>query len=163
MSQIDNVSIQIQNVNLYPNQSRTNFIGFSTTPHELQSGDQVTIDSLNRESLDFQSTFEVDVKPSNELILAVGVGSTSITGVATYFNVIGDLKYPSIRENDILTIGSEKIKVLNVEETSSRIRVLREQESTVSTAHSSYTKITENPRKIFVNLPKDVANENFKS
>jgi len=158
---VENVEPKILNkVELFPNVNRKEFIAFSTSPHNLQEGNQVTIDSLSRENFEFQSTFNVNIRKPNELILSKEVDDAS-TGIATYFNVIGDLTYPNIRENDILEIGSEKVKVLNIDKVSSRIRVLREQETTVSTAHSAYTKLVEDPRKLFVELPKELLNEKY--
>lgn len=158
---VSNNSKEIKNVELYPAANRTKFVAFSTTPHNLNQDDIITIDTLSRENLSFQSTFKVNIQKQNELILSVGVTDASITGVATYFNVIGNLNYPNIRENDILKIDQEKVKVLNIDARSSRIRVLREQESTVSAPHSSYTKLTEESRKLFIDLPKEAANEKY--
>ena len=61
------------------------------------------------------------------------------------------MSYPSIRENDILLVGSEKIKVLNVDTLSSRIRVLRAVEGTTGSSHTIGKFIYEVPRKIKVN------------
>ena len=59
---------------------------------------------------------------TDNFVLTLGVGSTTVTGLTTYFYVSGDLKYPTIRENDILGIGTEQIKVLNIDERSRRIQ-----------------------------------------
>ena len=61
------------------------------------------------------------------------------------------MSYPSIRENDILLVGNEKIKVLNVDTLSSRIRVLRAVEGTTGSSHTIGKFIYEVPRKIKVN------------
>ena len=79
------------------------------------------------------------------------MGFPSVTGIVTFFRVTGDLSYPSIRENDILLVGSEKIKVLNVDTLSSRIRVLRAVEGTTGSSHTIGKFIYEVPRKIKVN------------
>ena len=47
------------------------------------------------------------------------------TGFTTYFYVSGPLDYPHIRPNDIFEIDSERVKVLNVDSKTERIRVLR--------------------------------------
>ena len=36
-------------------------------------------------------------------------------GIITYFNLNGYVRYPYIRSNDVLGIGTEKVKVLNVD------------------------------------------------
>ena len=75
------------------------------------------------------------------------VGTTGVTGLTTYFYVSGLLGFPYIRENDVLGIGTEKVQVLNVESNSQRIRVLREFDGTVGSAHSSGSLLFENSRK----------------
>jgi hypothetical protein len=61
-----------------------------------------------------------------------------------------------IRENDILSLNNEKVKVLNIDLINSRIRVLRNQENTVSSAHTASTIIYENSRKFtFTSLIED--------
>ena len=47
------------------------------------------------------------------------------------------VRYPFIRSNDILGIGTEQVKVLNVDSDSSRIRVIREWNSTTGSAHTA--------------------------
>ena len=58
-----------------------------------------------------------------------------------------DIDLLSIRENDILGIGTEKVKVLSVDEKNSRLRVLRAQNGTISVAHTATSIITEDARK----------------
>ena len=74
-----------------------------------------------------------------------GIGTDGVTGIVTYLSVTGDISYPAISENDILGIGTEKVKVLNVEPRLSRIRVIRAVDGTVAVAHTVTTKIYENP------------------
>ena len=86
-----------------------------------------------------------------------GIGSTGTTGIVTYFGVSGILEYPSLRTNDILGIGTEKLKVLNIDKKQQRIRVLREQEGTVgsgwsATAYVTGTPLFEDPKKFTVNV-----------
>ena len=59
-------------------------------------------------------------------------------------------RYPAIRENDILGIGTERVQVLNVDRKLSRIRVIRAVDGTVSAAHTVTTKIYELPKKLTV-------------
>ena len=80
-----------------------------------------------------------------------GIGTDGVTGIVTYLSVTGDISYPAISENDILGIGTEKVKVLNVEPRLSRIRVIRAVDGTVAVAHTVTTKIYENPRKLTIN------------
>ena len=56
----------------------------------------------------------------------------------------GNLTYPSIAANDILGIGTERVKVLNVDKKRSRIRILRAVDGTVATC--SYSNFILLPR-----------------
>ena len=51
--------------------------------------------------------------------------------------LISGLEFPFIRPNDILGIGTETVKVLNIDEQTQRIRVVREQEGTVGSAYTN--------------------------
>ena len=62
------------------------------------------------------------------------------------------LEFPFIRPNDILGIGTEKVKVLNIDEQTQRIRVLREQEGTVGSAHTNKSVLTQDSRKFTINV-----------
>ena len=82
----------------------------------------------------------------------MGIGSTNVTGLTTYFYTTGFLDFPFIRENDILGIGNtEKVKVLNIDKVGKRIRVKRAVDGTVGFAYSSSTILRENPRKFTIN------------
>ena len=56
-----------------------------------------------------------------------GLGTAAATGIVTYINVYGKLSDTvyTIRENDVLGIGTEQFKVLNVDTLNSRFRVIR--------------------------------------
>ena len=79
--------------------------------------------------------------------LATGIGTTGATGIVTYISLYGNLQYPFIRENDILTVESEKVKVLNVQFEEDRVRVQREYESTVGASHTAGVLVIEDSRK----------------
>ena len=80
-----------------------------------------------------------------------GIGSTAVTGIVTYFTVSGSLNYPHIKENDILGIGTERVKVLNVDKLLSRIRVIRAVDGTVGVSHTIGSIFKDDPRKIIIN------------
>ena len=77
--------------------------------------------------------------------------AASVTGIVTFLNIAGNLSNTVIRSNDILGIGTEKVKVLNVEPLYSRIRVLRQIDGTVGSSHSVTTVVYEQPRRLTVN------------
>ena len=76
-----------------------------------------------------------------------GIGTVAYTGLVTYFNLTGNLNFPDIRENDILVIGTEEVKVLNVDNRLSRVRVLRSVNGVVGVSHTVGTAATVSQRK----------------
>ena len=126
----------------------SNYIGFSTIPHNLLKNDFVNITS----SYDYNISGKIDVT-NHSLILRSGIQSSSVTGIVTYLDVLGSLDFPKIRENDVYFIGSEQVKVLNIDKQKSQIRILRNQYGTVGLSSVPVgTAITENPRKFELNF-----------
>ena len=78
----------------------------------------------------------------------IGLKADSVTGIVTHINVTGDLT--KLRENDILGIGTEQVKVLNVEPRFSRIRILRGINGT-GISHTVTTVLNLDPRTLRVN------------
>lgn len=159
---ISQTSITISDVEFYPlpSSQNGNIIGFSSIPHGLKNNDFISIDSLSDYDVALENSFNASIE-TNTLILNSSIGDVSTTGIVTYFNVYGSLNYPAIRENDILTINSEDIKVLNIDESNSRIKVLREQNSTVSTSHTASSILYEKSRKLFITLDNGLKNKNY--
>jgi hypothetical protein len=150
---IDSISVattSISNVEFYPIASQGNFLVFSENPHNFTNSDLVVVSGLNTTSSLIEGSYRIGVT-TNRIALTAGVGNTTITGIVTYFSVTGNLNYPNIRENNILSIGTEQIKVLNVDTRSSRIRVLRAINGTVGSSHSVTDFLYENSRKLIIN------------
>jgi len=141
----------INGVKLYQSKSSTGFIAICNEPHDLISNDIISITGVCT-----SKNYAVDSKekvriPSTNYILGKDLGTPTTTGVTTYITVAsGVLFSPLIDENDVLIIGSEKMKVLSVDLKSSRIRVLRNYKSTVGTAYSASTSFSVVPRKFFI-------------
>jgi hypothetical protein len=147
--EIKNISVAsttIFNVELVPYYSPGGFLGFSTSPHNLQDLDIISISGISTNQTNLNSFFVAGVSTSS-FILSKNVSDVTVTGIITYFDIYGDLSYPNIKENDILSVEDEKIKVLNLDTNSSRIRVQRQFDGTVGSSHSASTLITENSRK----------------
>jgi len=154
---ISAASTTISELELFPYDSSGSFIAFSTSPHNLTNNDLISLSGINTSSKYLQNSFNIGVK-TERLILNTGIGTEGTTGIVTYFNISGNLNLNifSIRENDILSIENEKVKVLNVDSLNSRIRVLRAQDGTVSSAHTASTVLYENTRKFtFKSLPEN--------
>ena len=130
---------------------QNSFIGFVTAPHNLLNNDVVTISGISTTYDALVGSYPVGVRSDN-FILTLGVGTVGATGIVTYFYVTGALDSPNIRPNDILKIQSEEVKVLNVDNRSGRIRVLREVNGTTGAAYTSSSVLYEDPRKFSVNV-----------
>ena len=145
-NQISVNQIALSNVEFVPTSGQGKFIGFSTSPHGLSNFDAITVTGINTFATNLSGSYNIGVR-SDTFLLSSGIGSTSVTGIVTYFNVFGRLGYPYLRENDTLQIESERVKVLNIDSESSRIRVLRSQDGTVGSAHTTSTVLYEDSRK----------------
>lgn len=146
---VSNISVatsSFDDVEFYP--INNTFIGFTTTPHEYFNRDLVTFTG----DYDYKKFGNITVR-ENKLILSSGVGSTEYTGIVTYFEVYGNLDFPNIRENDIYQIENEQVKVLNVDQESSRIRVIRNQNETLGlSSYSAGSALIERPKKFKLNF-----------
>ena len=149
---VNTVSIATTTVNNFefvPFGSRSRFIGISSTPHKFNNDEFITIDGLSQYYGNLDGTYRIGVSTSN-FVLTESVEAASTTGINTFISVSGNLQYPNLVVNDILKIGNEKVKVLNIEP--NRIRVSRKQEGTVSSAHTSTTPVTSDPNKLIVEV-----------
>ena len=90
------------------------------------------------------------------------VSGISTTGIVTFFNISGDVNSDTIKENDILGIGTEKIKVLNLDKELSRIRVIRQYDSTVGSSHTANSLISQKPRSFIFTPIEGSQNSNFR-
>jgi len=148
VSSIGYTSSTLENVEFYPTNLLGSFIGFSTIPHNFLNNDLVTITT----EYEYEKFNNIKVT-TNSLTLSASIGSTSYTGLVTYFSVSGNLSYPNIKENDIYKIGIEEVKILNIDPKSSRIRVLRNQNNVSGiTSYSAGIALTEKTRKFGINF-----------
>ena len=146
-----NVSVAsstVSELEIIPFDSSGKYVAIATSPHNFTNNDLVSLSGFNTSISSLQGGFNIGVR-TESISLTGGVSTTGVTGIVTYFKVAGslDIDLLSIRENDILGIGTEKVKVLNVDEKNSRLRVLRAQNGTISVAHTATSIITEDARK----------------
>jgi len=156
VSSVSLSSTTINNIEFYPLNGDGSFIGFSSLPHGLNDFDLIRISGLSTTSSFIEGSYRAGITTNKLLVVGVGttslgISSTGITGIVTYIPVTGNLFYPNIKENDILQIENEKVKVLNIDPVSSRIRVLRQIDGTVGSAHTANTPIFEISKKFNVN------------
>ena len=149
ISDISVSSSLFENVEFEPVDNDTTFVGITTIPHNYKIGDTINVSGISSFYKNFDGSYRVGI-PSDSLILNVGVATDTTTGLVTYFNVVG--RFSNLRENDFFKVENEIVKILNVDEQSSRIRVLRNQLNTSGAAHSSGVRLSEQPRKIQFNV-----------
>jgi len=146
VNQISVNSTSLSNVEFVPLTGNSSFVAFSTSTHNLLNLDLVKISGISTFGTELNGFYNIGVRSDN-FSLNSGIGSTSVTGIVTYFSVSGQLNYPFIRENDVFEIDSEKVKVLNIDQPSGRIRVLREYDGTVGSSHTVASILYEQSRK----------------
>ena len=149
INSIDVSKTEIPSVEFYPYGAIDYLVGFATSPHNLKTRDIITLSGISTTDDLTNKFFTVGIGTAR-FTLGSDVDTSSVTGIITYFNVSGNLSFPNIRENDILGIGTEKIRVLNVDAVSSRLRVERAYDGTYGIAHTGSSIINENPRKFII-------------
>ena len=140
--------------------SNGQFVGYTTVPHNFYVTDLISISGLNTSGLVNNSVRACGVATDTFKLFA-GVGTAAATGIVTYFSLDPNVKV-DVRSNDVLGIGTEKVKVLNIDSLSSRIRVLRQHDSTTGSAHTANSLISQNPRTLSFSPDRKVENSNFR-
>ena len=155
---VDNISVatsSIENVSFVPADDKGNYVAICSNPHNFNNGDIVRISGLSTTLPNLEGSYTIGIGTTAFLSIAgvgtstFGVGDVSQTGIVTYFRVVGQIS--NLRENDVLSIEQEKLKVLNVDEFSSRIRVLREFLGSTGSAHTARTVLYEDSRRFNIN------------
>ena len=155
---VDSVSVansSISNVEFYPSSEKGKYLLFTDNPHNFNNSDIITVSGISTTSTSLEGVYNAGI--GTDVYTVVGVGTTSsgigtveATGIVTYINVSGNLNYPNIRENDILGIGTEQVKVLNVDPRLSRLRILRSINGVVGVSHTVGTGVTVLQRKLTI-------------
>ena len=136
--------------------SKNLFFIQSNSPHSLLNEDIVSISGINTTTSLIDGFYTVGISTNTLSVSSPsGISSVNVTGIVTYISVSGNLS--DIKENDIFRIGVEKVRVLNVDKGSSRIRVLRSAEGTVGSAHSYTDILYEQPRRFSINVDDTIS------
>ena len=126
--------------------------GFTTNPHGLVDGETVIISGISSSSFKFfEGSYEVGVS-SVSTSLFVGIGTTVSTGIVTSIILTESASSGRIRIDDLLTIGTEQLLVLNVIENTNSYRIQRSYGSSVGSAHSSGDSVFLNPKRFTYNV-----------
>ena len=139
----------LNNVQFTPFKQDGRYVGFGSTAHDYKDGDIVSIQNLNILSTQFSSSYPIGVT-TNTLVLTNTTGDVAASGIVTFFNVSGNMSFPTLSVNDIYKVDSELVKILNVFQDDGRIRVQRSINGT-SGIHTSGAELVEQTRKLTVN------------
>jgi len=155
VSNISVASSTLYDVEIYPSRNKGDYVVYNLTPHNFKNFDLVSISGLSTTSSLIEGNYIAGIQTHKLSLVGVGtatvgISSVGITGIVTYISVRGNLDFSNIRDNDVFTINSEKIKVLNVDTISSRLRILRQVDGTVGTSHSVTSVLYEDPRKVII-------------
>jgi hypothetical protein len=146
VSSITSNTISVDNFEFYPYGNAGEFIGISTIPHELYNNSL----SILTSKYEYKKVDKVKVI-QNTLSLSENLNNPTITGLVTTFKVYGNLDFP-VKENDFYSIGSEIIKILNIDHTNYQLRVLRSVNSSIGTSHSIGEPLNSLSRKVIFNI-----------
>jgi hypothetical protein len=155
VSNISVASSTLYDVEIYPTNNKGDYVFYNATPHDFKNFDLVSISGLSTTSSLIEGNYIAGIQTHKLSLVGVGtatvgIASVGVTGIVTYISVRGNLDFSNIRDNDVFYINNEKVKVLNVDATSSRLRILREVNDTVGASHSVTSVLYEDPRKIII-------------
>ena len=149
---VDNISVAsttIPNLEVIPSLTAGQYVSYAEAPHDLSNKDRVFLSGFSTDVHGLQDYHTIEVRPEY-FTLNVGLETASVTGIVTYLNVYGQLSNTvyTVRENDVVGMGTEKFKVLNVDTLNSRFRVIRGYNSGIGiNTYSAGSIIQEDPRK----------------
>ena len=145
----------ISGLEVYPGPQKGYYTLVNDEPIGWMNTDIINVTGLSTTSSRIEGTYNAGIT-SNRLVVtglgttAVAIGTDGATGIVTHFRVQGDLKFPAIRPNDILGIGTETVKVLNIEPDLGKVRVLRAYNGVTGVSHTVTSILLEQPRKLSV-------------
>jgi len=145
VSSISCATTSVSSIEVIPAGSSGKYSFYADSPHNFKNSELITISGVSTTAADLSGQYNIGISTAT-LVLRAGVGTTGATGIVTYFSVYGT-GLESVNVNDVFLIEDEKVKILNVDLVSSRIRVLREVASTTGSAHTATTVFYEDPRK----------------
>ena len=158
VNQVSVAFTEFSNVEFILGQYAGQFVGYTTNPHNFYHRETTHISGLSTSGITDNSTIQIGVT-TDTFKLYNAVNASSNTGIVTYFN----LDYvTNIKENDLLGIGTECVKVLNVDHDSTRIRVIREYNSTTGAAHTADSLVSQKPRNFVFNSQSKLQRSDFR-
>jgi hypothetical protein len=157
--QVSSVSVAtstITNIEFYPIGNKGQYVLYANDPHNFTNFDLVSISGLSTTSSLIEGNYTAGIQTSKVALVGtgsttIGIGTVGVTGIVTFISVSGNLGFSNIRENDILLLNDEKVKVLNIDPVSSRLRILRQIDGTVGVSHTVTTVLYEKARRLSIN------------
>ena len=153
---VDSISVatsSITNVEIYPT-GKNKYTLYTTNPHNYNNLDVLSITGLSTSTTGLEGAYVAGVTTTTYVFAGVGttggggIGTAGASGIVTHFNIAGrDLGFDQIRENDIVGIGTEEVRVIEVLKNASALRVIRGTNG-ISAAHTAGAVMTVNQRQI---------------
>ena len=134
-------SSTVSGIEVIPGDQTGTYVAIAATPHNFTNNNLVNISGVTTSVRFLGNTYNIGVN-TNKYSLDVGVGTAGATGVVTFFAVNG--LNESVREDDIYQVGSEQVRILSVDRSNFRLRVLRE---ATGAAHTATSTLAELPRQ----------------
>ena len=146
ISQVTYSTTTRSNIDFYP-AGKGLFVGIASTSLELKNNTLVNVGGLSTTDANLRGSYNIGIS-TLKLELTQDIEAPSSTGddFISFFPVRGDLR--SVQENDVFKVGvgTEEIKVLNVDSASKRLRVLRRHNNTTGVSHTASVVLEELPR-----------------
>ena len=105
------------------------------TPHTYRNGDVIEISGVSTDTYkNIEGFYKIGVSSATS-VLTTAIGATSVTGIVTALNLFDSPVKNKFRVDDIIVIGTERMKIIAIDRINNNYRVSRK-EGGVETAHS---------------------------
>ena len=112
-----------------------NVTAIGSTPHTYKNGDVIEISGVSTGTYkNIEGFYKIGVSSATS-ILTTAIGATSVTGIVTALNLFDSPTKNKFKVNDIIVIGTERMKIIAIDRVNGNYRVSRK-EGGVETAHS---------------------------
>ena len=145
VSQVSASTTSINSVEVIPVGKSGQYELYASSPHGYKNAELIVLSGVSTTQVNLAGQYLAGISTIT-IALKSGIGTVGATGIVTYFPVYAS-KLDAISENDIFKFDDEKVKILNVDRESNRIRVQREVFGTTGAAHTASTVGYEDSRR----------------
>ena len=142
-------------VEVTPSNKDGQFVAISTDPQGFVNNELIQLSGFSTTASYIEGAYNISIRPNVFTLVGFGTTTTALstnTGIVTYASFINHpLIDENIRPNDVLQINSEKMRVLNVDPESSRVKVHRARFGTQIAEHKVGAASTIVARKFNIN------------